>query len=406
MQLRSLYFRRNHQMDRRLLVLALGMFALGTDSFVVAGVLPEISRNFHVNIGTAGQMTTAYALTYALLAPVLAAVAAHIPRKRMLLSGLGIFVIANLVTAVSPTFALAIGSRILAGIGAAMFAPTATGAAATMVPPERRGYALSIVIAGLTAATALGSPIGAVIGGLGDWRWTMVFVSALAAASFVGVAFMLAHVPLPPKITLAQRVKPVADPRVALTLLTTWLYQSGQFVAYTYFTVVFDRAIGHNTVLVGLLLVAFGVSGTIANLFVGRLADSMGNRKLILGMLVVLVIVLASLSWAGATLWTAIPALIIWGACGWGLLAPQQHRLVAVAPQTAPVVLGLNTSCTYLGVTTAGIVGALGIPILGGHNLGYLGAALVFIALLIAELATWRINASNALKPVGGLASA
>lgn len=41
-------------MDRRLLVLALGMFALGTDSFVVAGVLPEIAYSFDVSIGTAG----------------------------------------------------------------------------------------------------------------------------------------------------------------------------------------------------------------------------------------------------------------------------------------------------------------------------------------------------------------
>jgi predicted MFS family arabinose efflux permease len=74
---------RRQEMDRRLLVLAVGMFALGTDSFVVAGVLPEISRTFHVSIGAAGQMTTAYAITYALMAPLIAALAAHIPRKRM-----------------------------------------------------------------------------------------------------------------------------------------------------------------------------------------------------------------------------------------------------------------------------------------------------------------------------------
>src|SRR6201996_8415122 len=114
--------RRRTIMDRRLLVLAIGMFALGTDSFVVAGVLPEVSRTFHITIGVAGQLTTAYAIAYALLAPLIAAVAAHIPRKRMLLSGLGIFVVANLITAVAPTFGLAIASRILAGLGAAMFA--------------------------------------------------------------------------------------------------------------------------------------------------------------------------------------------------------------------------------------------------------------------------------------------
>ena len=393
-------------MDRRLLVLALGMFALGTDGFVVAGVLPEISRTFHINIGAAGQMTTAYAITYALLAPLLAAVAAHVPRKTMLLTALGIFVVANLITAVAPSFAIAMASRVLAGVGAAMFAPTATGAAATLVPSERRGYALSIVIAGLTAATALGAPIGAAIGALGDWRWTMAFVSALAALSAVGVGLLLANLPLPPKITLAQRVKPATDPRVALTLLTTWLYQSGQFVAYTYLTVVFDRAIGHNHAIVAVLLVAFGVAGTFSNLIVGRLADSMGNRKLIFTMLIVLALVLASLPWAGATLWTAIPSLVIWGAVGWGLLAPQQHRLVAIAPHSAPVVLGLNTSFTYLGITTAGVIGALGIPVLGAHHLGYLGAVMVVVALGIAELATWRINLSSACHPGGKLASA
>jgi predicted MFS family arabinose efflux permease len=399
-------FRREVEMDRRLLVLAIGMFALGTDSFVVAGVLPEISRTFHINIGAAAQMTTAYAITYAVMAPLIAALAAHVPRKTMLLTGLGIFFVANLITAEAPDFAIAIASRIVAGIGAGIFAPTATGAAASLVAPEKRGYALSIVIAGLSAATALGTPIGAAIGGLGDWRWTMVFVSAIAAVSAVGVGSMLMSVPLPPKITLAQRIRPATDPRIALTLLTTWLYQSGQFIAYTYLTVVFDRAIGHHQAMVAVLLVAFGVAGTVCNLIVGRLADSMGSRKLIVTMLIVLALVLASVSWAGATLWTAIPALLIWGAVGWGLLAPQQHRLVAVAPHTAPVVLGLNTSFTYLGITTAGVIGALAIPVWGAHNLGYLGAVLVIVALGTAELATWRIKLSAAAQPIEKLVSA
>src|SRR4051794_4468624 len=92
------------QMDRRLLVLALGMFALGTDSFVVAGLLPDIARDFNVSIGAAGQMTTVYAVTIAVLAPIIAAVAAHVPRKQLLLAGLGLFVIANLGTAFSPSF--------------------------------------------------------------------------------------------------------------------------------------------------------------------------------------------------------------------------------------------------------------------------------------------------------------
>jgi predicted MFS family arabinose efflux permease len=134
-------------MDRRLVVLALGMFALGTDSFVVAGVLPEISRFFAVPISAAGQLTTIYAVTYALLAPTIAALAAAVPCT-LLLAGLALFILANLATAVSPMFPIALATRVFAGIGAAMFAPTATGAATMIVAPDRRGFALSVVVAG------------------------------------------------------------------------------------------------------------------------------------------------------------------------------------------------------------------------------------------------------------------
>lgn len=379
-------------MDKRLLVLALGMFALGTDSFVMAGILPQIARTFDVPIGGAAQMITVYAVTYAVAAPTLAALAARVPRKTMLLSGLGIFVVTNLATAVAPTFAIALVTRVLAGIGAAMFAPTATGAAATIVAPERRGFALSVVVAGLSASTALGTPLGAVIG-LGDWRWTMVFVSVLGALSAIGVGVLLAHVPLPSPITLAQRIAPIRDPRVALTLLTTLLYQTGHFVAYTYFTVVFDRVLGGGGPLLGALLVLWGVSGTASNLIGGRLSDSAGDAKVILGMLSVLVLAMVALPVAGQHLWSSFALVAVWGACAWGALAPQQHRLVSLAPASAPVVLGLNTSATYLGVTLAGVIGAIALPTVGGHGLGYVAAILTFAGLVVAVATTAMIAA-------------
>lgn len=108
-------------MDRRLLTLALGMFALGTDSFVFAGILPEIARSFDVSIGAAGQLISVYALSYALLAPTIAALAANVGRKRLLLSGIGLFVIANLGTIVAPNLGIALATRAFAGLGAAMF---------------------------------------------------------------------------------------------------------------------------------------------------------------------------------------------------------------------------------------------------------------------------------------------
>jgi MFS transporter, DHA1 family, inner membrane transport protein len=392
-------------MDRRLFVLAIGMFALGTDSYVVAGVLSEISRAFDVSIGSAGQMTTVYSVTFALLSPTIAAIAAPVPRKVLLLSGAAIFVLANLATATAPSFAIALLSRAFAGLGAAMFSPTATGSAAMLVPAERRGFALSIVVAGLTLSTALGSPTGAIIGGLGDWRWTMAFVAALGTIAGLGVWIFLTEVPLPPAVSLRKRLAPLADMRVGLTLATTFLGLTGIFTVYTYFAVVFDRAIGGNAVVLGTLLVLWGAAGTFANLASGRFIDRIGSRKVILMMLMVLAIDSALMPWTSAQLWTAVPAIVIWGAAGWGLLVPQQHRLVGLAPSIAPVLLGLNTAGSFFGISAAGIIGAAGIQVLGAHNLGIIGAGLAIIALIVAEFATSRIAASNVARPMGLSAS-
>jgi predicted MFS family arabinose efflux permease len=76
-------------------------------------------------------------------------------------------------------------------------------------------------------------------------------------------------------------------------------------------------------------------------------------------------------------------------------LVPQQHRLVTIAAQIAPVVLGLNTSCTYLGVSAAGIIGAIGIETLGARWLGMIGAAFIAGALIVAEIASRKIAAAR-----------
>ncbi|PXA86913.1 MFS transporter [Nostoc sp. 3335mG] len=393
-------------MDRRLITLALGMFALGTDSFVVAGVLPEISRSFHVSIGAAGQLTTVYALAYALLSPTAAAVFAHVERKKVMLSGLGIFILANLATAWAPTFALALAARALAGFGAAMYAPTATGAGASIVSPEKRGFALSVVVAGLTFSTALGSPIGTVIGGLGDWRWTMIFVSAISMTAAIGIAILLKNIPLPPAITLKQRLAPFADHRIGLTLLTTLLVQAGNFAVYTYFAVIFDRATHGNPLILGALLVLWGTSGTVLNLIAGRLIDTIGTRKILVSVLIVLIATTSTISWASAALLTAVIVIALHGATSWGQLAAQQHRLVSVMPSAAPIVLGLNTSFTYFGVASAGIIGAASLSLVGAHNIGWVAMALYVGALVAAEVTHRSIVKHQVDAPVPGLAAA
>jgi MFS transporter, DHA1 family, inner membrane transport protein len=374
-------------MDRRLIVLAAGMFAIGTDSFVIAGILPEVSSSLGVSIGVAGQMVTLYALSYALLSPVIAATAAHWPRKRLMLAGLAVFVVGNLVTAVAPTIEWVLLSRLIAGLGAAMFSPTATATGASLVPPEKRASALAIVIAGLSTATALGSPMGTFIGGLGDWRTTMWFVTIVGLIAWVAVYAMLPSIPPLPAVSLRQRLAPLNDSRITLTLLTTMVAFAGLFAVYTYIGVAFERITdGRPNVLAGLLLL-WGFAATAGNLAAGKLTDRYGSRYVIIGALAIAALNFALLPWSSAHLWSAAFAIVAWGVCGWGLLVPQQHRLITVSPGAAPLLLGLNAAALYVGVSASGVIGAAAIDLFDRHQLGYVGAALVAASLVIAEQA-------------------
>jgi MFS transporter, DHA1 family, inner membrane transport protein len=385
-------------MDRRLLTLALGMFALGTDSFVFGGILPSIAHHFHVSIGAAGQLITVYALSFALLAPTIAALAAGISRKHLLLSGMGLFIVANIGTILSPNLGVALATRALAGVGAAMFSPTASGTGTLLVPPERRGFALSIIVAGLTTATALGTPIGAVIGGLADWRWTLAFVAALGVAGFVGVWALLPDVPLPPAVSLIRRFAPLADSRVGLILLTTVLAQIGTFTIYNYVAVVFDRATNGSPAVLGFLLVLWGLAGTFSNLLAGRVLDRIGSRKVVIVMLTAVMTAIVTMPWTTMHLWTAAIAIFVWGACAWGVLVPQQFQLVSLDPSMAAILVGLNTSATYVGVSVAGVMGAAAIPVIGSHSLGYLASAVVVLSLIFSEVAQWRVHSVATAK--------
>jgi predicted MFS family arabinose efflux permease len=368
-------------------MLALGMFAMGTDNFVVAGILPSVAESLQTTVSLAGQMVTIYALSYAVMAPVMAAVAGGWPRKLLLVSALGIFVVGNVISALATDLNTVLFSRALAGLGAAMFAPTALGVAAALADPARRGRALATVTAGLAGATALGAPIGTFIGGFGGWRTTLWFVALLGLVSMIGVWTMLRSVPQPARITLRERLAPVRDIRIALTLLTSLFAFGGFLMVYTYAGLVLYRVTGGDErILAGMLLV-WGVAATVGNVLSGRLVDRFESRRIINVGLGVAIINFCALPWTSAHTVSAAIALTIWGLCGWGLLVPQQHRLVKVAPQVAPLLLALNNTATYGGLASAGVVGGLVFLYMDPQYLSIVGAGLIAIALVLAEAA-------------------
>lgn len=374
-------------MNTRLLTLALGTFAIGTDSFVVAGILPDVAQSLGIPVAAAGQLITVYALAYAVMTPVMATWTASWPRKHVLLGGLAVFVLGNILTAVLPTFEPVLASRAVAGLGGAMFTPAASAVAAAMVPPDRRGRALAVVMAGLSGATALGAPIGILVGTAGDWRSTLWFVAGLGVVAALGVAAALPAMPGAVRLSLRQRLAPLRDARVTATLLTTLLVLSGLYTVYSYISVVFDRATGGSGAILSALISIWGISAVAGNLISGNLTDRFGSRKVLTVAITLAALDFALLPLTSATLIGASGALIVWGLCGWGALVPQQHRLVGIAPDLAPILIALNAATLYVAVSISGVLGAVAIQTIDPHSLGLVGAMLIASGLVTAEFA-------------------
>ena len=150
----------------RILMLAVGTFALGTDVQVIAGILPTIAHDIAVPVATAGLLVTVFALTYALGSPTLATLTGSVARRRLLIGSLGVFVGANVLAALAQNFGVLVLARILAAGGAALYTPTASAVAVALAPTEKRGRALALVLGGITLAAVLGVPIGTLLGTL------------------------------------------------------------------------------------------------------------------------------------------------------------------------------------------------------------------------------------------------
>ena len=365
----------------RILVLALGTFALGTDGFVIAGILPDIAHQLNISVDLAGQLVTVFSLTYALGSPMLAALAGNIPRRRLLLMSLAFFVAANLLAAVATSFAVLLVARILAAGGAALYTPTAAAAAASLVPAEKRGRALSLVTAGMTLSLVLGVPLGIFIGSQFNWQMTFVLIAVLSAIAFVGVLMLFPTIANPPTVALRTRLALLRRPALLLTLLTTTFGMIGAFTVYTYLGPLLQQITHLNGAGISGMFLLFGLASMLGNVIGGYSADRWGTvRTVVLGVLL-LGLALFMLPFAATLFLGAALAIAVWGVAGWMLTPPQQSRLIAQAPDVPGVVLSLNGSAIYLGSATGAALGGVVLHFAPIAVLGWVGSAWELIAL-------------------------
>ncbi|MEU4565174.1 MFS transporter [Micromonospora sp. NPDC023956] len=347
--------------------LALGAFAVGTDSLIISGLLDRVAADLAVSPASAGQLISVFALLYAVGAPVLATLTSRGDRKRLLLVALAILVLANVLGALAPDYRVLMASRVLAAVGSALYLPCALAVAVAVAPVHRRGRAIALVAGGLSAATALGVPLGTLVGAVGDWRLTLVLVAVLAALATTVLALVMPRVETPAVVTVRQRLAAAAQPGVLVALLSYLLVMAGEFTIFIFVAPVAMEITGVGTAGVGVFLLVWGVAAVLGSAVGGRAADAFGGTRAYAILVAVLCAGLVALtllalftprdSRVAVGLLAVLLAIISMSA--WGVSPAQNHRIASLDLPEPTVAMSLNGSFSYLGLSLGGVAGGL-----------------------------------------------
>lgn len=372
------------RMPPALIALTFGVFVFTADGAVLAGMLPELSRDLGVPVSAAGQLVTAFFLASAFSAPGLGLVGASIRTRDALMGGLGAFLLGNILTCSAQGLVVALVGRAITGIGSALFIVNAFAAAASLSEAANRGRRLGLLQIGTTAALVAAVPLGAWWVTVSSWRWFMALLVGLAVVCSIAVIITMPRGGEVPRIGLRQRIQPVHDRGVVWLLVSTVSTRVAYYAPYTFAGVLFMDVSHQAPGWLALLLLALGLSAIPGSLLGGYWADRFGTRPVLIGSIVVFAINLAILPSSSLTMAGSLVAVVVWGFAGWMIGIPQVHALIAFAPESPSIVLGLSNSSASLGTAIGGAVGG-GALVLGGTVwIGPVASAFALIALASA----------------------
>nr|WP_280306117.1 MFS transporter [Nocardia neocaledoniensis] len=378
-----------------MLALALGGFGIGTTEFVTMGLLPDIAADFGISEPTAGHAVSAYALGVVVGAPLIAALAARVPRKKLLIALMVAFTIGNAATVLAPTFGTLTLARFVSGLPHGAYFGVASLAAATLAPVGQRAKAVAAVMLGLSVANVIGVPGATWLGQHLGWRDAYVVVAV------IGVATVAALWRFVPDLSGMKVTNPVTElgalrrPQVLLTLAVGAIGFGGMFAVYTYIATTMTDVAGMPIGAVPVVLALFGLGMIAGNILGGVLADRGVDRSIFVALLAMVVILAGFVLAAHNPITAAVGAFLV-GASGAALAPGLQTRLMDVAADAQTLAAALNHAALNMANAAGAWLGGLVIA----AGLGYtapaaVGALLAVFGVLLFTVTVWSARRST-----------
>ena len=388
-----------HHVGMAITALALGGFAIGTTEFVTMGLLPEIARGIDESIPRTGHIISAYAAGVVVGAPVIVSLGARLPRRGLAVGLVLALAFGNAVTALAHGYWPVMGARFLAGLPHGAYFGVASLIAASLVPPDRKGRAVSGVMLGLSVATVAGVPASTWLGqGLG-WRsayWGVVVIAGVTAVLLLAV---VPHSPGNRHATVLAELAALKQPQVLFAVTAGMVGFGGIFAMYSYVAPLVTSEAALTRAAIPWFLLAFGIGSVLGSWLAGRLADWDVELSVVVGFVSAIAVLVLVWLFAGTpvALWGLV---LLVGVLGSVLAINLQLRLMHVAGDAQMIGAALNHSALNIANGLGAWLGAVVIEAGHGYRAPSLVGAGLAVAGLVVFLTALRVQRVAVEEPV------
>jgi predicted MFS family arabinose efflux permease len=376
-------------MNRLLNVVGLTVFATSLFVRAVDPVIPQIASNLWVEPATAALLSTAFALPYAILQPVLGPVADVIGKTRLMTICLLLLVVTSVASAIATNFEVLLVLRALSGVVSGGIYPVSMALVADLVPIGQRQVALSrILFAGMTG-NLLGATASGIIGDLIGWRGVFLVLSAVGALVLVAalLGFRGVTAVQTPRVELksvpANYRAIFSNPSAKVCYGAVFLEGMFIFGVFPYVALLLLGGGEARASIAGIVISGFWVGGVIYTVAVGNLLEMFGQRRVMMAGGCAAALALIGLAF-GAGWPLALGAFVGLGVGFYLLHGSIQVYMTELAPNARASATALHSSSFFFGQSLGPIMYGVGFGLIGsGLSLG-VGAVVIALVGIVA----------------------
>jgi MFS transporter, DHA1 family, inner membrane transport protein len=354
--------------------------------FIVVGLLPVLAHDLSVSIAQAGRLVSAFAISAAVLGPLLTLMATSQPPQRVLMATLLLFAAGNVLSILAPHYWMLLSVRVIQGAALPVFISVGTATISALAPPERRTRALALANTGFVIGIVAAVPAGVALADNGAWWLPFLILAALAigAALLILARYPIIHTARTP--TLVGQARLLLRPLFISHLLLSVCVFAAMFAAYTYLSAWLQEIMGFDGRAVAVTLAGFGLAGLIGNSIVARLGEHGLLRATVL---VVLVVAFAAgvLSIVHDSVWLVALLLALWGIAHTAAVTLCQVRVTLAGGAAPAFAMSMNISAANLGIALGALFGGVIVNLAGIEAIGW-GTAVLFVAVIAMAVVT------------------